>query len=102
MCEYGSVTTMYHPSIRAQKKINLKEQAGTTVFTKPLGQNLVHIHFGVTGMFKCVFYILNSFKNLQKSYKTKLVDTNNINTSSLRLLLDNAKNHYSENLHELN
>jgi hypothetical protein len=69
-----------------------------TVLTKFWGQYLVHIHLGLTGTFKCVFYILNSLK----PYKAKPVDTNNRNTSSLRLLLDNAKNHYSENLHELN
>jgi hypothetical protein len=38
------------------------------------------------GTFKCVFYILTSVKKLQ----TKL-DTKNINTSSLIVLLDNAK-----------
>jgi len=91
---------MYHLSTCVPKKFNLVEQASMTVLTKLLEKNLLHIHLGLIHKFKCIFYNLHSLKNLQKSYKTKPpVDTKNINTSSLSLLLDNAKNHYSENLH---
>lgn len=100
MCGYGSVTITYHLPTCAHK-INLiwKNKLGRQSLLNFWEKNFLHIHLGQTGTFKCIFYTLCSLKNLQKSYKTKLVDTNNINTSSLSLLLDNAKNNYSENLH---